>query len=70
MKIIKVPDYVSDEEMNTNEIVDNENKETIKKRQWRLIERVRVWVWGWLQESEDFTHPALALILKIVFPYW
>jgi hypothetical protein len=56
--------------MNTNEIVDNENKETIKKRQWRLIERVRVWVWGWLQESEDFTHPALALILKIVFPYW
>jgi hypothetical protein len=33
MKIIKVPDYVSDEEMNTNEIVDNENKETIKKRQ-------------------------------------
>jgi hypothetical protein len=32
-KIVEVPDYVSNEELNTNEIVDNENKEKIKKRQ-------------------------------------
>jgi len=33
MKIVKVPDYVSNQEMNTNENVDNENKEKIKKGQ-------------------------------------
>jgi len=32
VKIVEVHDYVSDEEMNTNEIVNNENKEKVKKR--------------------------------------
>jgi hypothetical protein len=50
LEIVEVPTYVSDDEMDTSETVDNGNKNCVKKRQRNLVEKM---VFNNTEEAEE-----------------